>query len=159
MAEGRMFRVIVLGGASLVGIAILSAGCRGDEETARPACTTTVYMASPCGFKSVTTTCSGQPCTTTATPTGCLVGPVTSSCAISVLLGDGTKHDVAVTVGSDPRCPGVVVQSTSQTYFATCVAAVPEAGAEGAADASTDADASRDASKHARDAMPESGRD
>ena len=57
-----------------------------------------VTLESPCGFASVTTTCTGTVAhqgTTQASVDG-----ITGDCNIDVILGDGTTHTVAVTFGT-----------------------------------------------------------
>jgi hypothetical protein len=49
-----------------------------------------------------------------------------------VVLGDGTKHDVSVTVGpsTDPACHGVIVVTTPTPSFASPTCALPDAGSQ-----------------------------
>ena len=83
-----------------------------------------VELVSPCGFSLIETTCLGglPSCTVSPEFSTCSVVPATSKCAIRVMLGDGTTHDVAVT---DDKCvaPGFV-----SFLSATCVAPAADAG-------------------------------
>ena len=102
-----------------------------------PVCTKTVGLYSPCGFESETTTCAGA--TKTCSPSGvgflCTFAPVESSCTITVVVKDGTTHDVNVTVTStSATCPN---PSPNYQSFAspTCKSAsAPEAGADASLD-------------------------
>jgi len=151
MSEPRLFRVIVLGGASLVGSATLAVICDacGSGETAGPDCGAPfVELSSPCGFSSVTTTCAGGParCEDSGAEY-CGIGPVTSDCGVTVTLGDETTHTFPVTVGPD-RCAGNSLIVTSPGVInLTC--APTDAGPD--ADAAAN-DASSDASSDAADA-------
>jgi hypothetical protein len=102
-----------------------------------------VTLEAPCGFASVTTTCTGtvgHQGTTQAS-----VGGITGDCNIDVILGDGTTHTVAVTFGK--LAPGGFCGSetfttiTSQTVVGfdspTCTA--PDDSGPGFGDASGDA--------------------
>jgi hypothetical protein len=58
-----------------------------------------------------------------------------AACAVSVVLGDGTKHDIAVTVGpsADPACNGVLVVTSVSPDFTspTCIAPFFDGGNDG----------------------------
>ena len=90
MADRRMFRAIVLGGASLVGAASAGVICDAcsNGETAGPNCPAGIYFSSPCGVSQITTTCAGA--TTASCPSdgpnvGCAVGPIDADCTITVV--------------------------------------------------------------------------
>ncbi len=99
---------------------------------------------SPCGFASVSTTCSdaAPTCWTEGTEGFCDIGQVTGDCTVSVVLGDGTKHDFSITLGpsTDPQCNGAYVVTSSAPDFtsATCGA---DAAADAAATDAAEADA------------------
>jgi len=124
-------------------LAVANCGAYGQP----PLCPQDVELSSPCGIVNVTTTCAGAGTSSCGSGT-CSVGPIVSSCSISVVLGDGTTQTIAVTVGQSPdgRCASSVVVSPRDGFqsfsSATCHAPFgPEAGV----DASNDGDASSDA--------------
>jgi len=168
MGEPRLYRVIVLGGASLVGSATLAvicdAGCSG-ETAGPPVCNPQVSFASPCGFKSITSTCSGGPatCAPWGTPPGseteCTIGsqktPITSDCTVSVVLGDGTKQDLTVIVESSAAARCVlgnqsVIAPVGSNFLTSPTCMLPEAGVDAetdsaASDAANEAESGNDA--------------
>ncbi len=147
----RLFRAIVLGGASLVGgtalAVICDASCSG--ETAGPTCSPYVHLQSPCGFRSITTTCTGAPARCdesidAGASAWCQIGsfddPVTKDCTVSVVLGDGTRHDMNVNVAPSgvPDC-STAFYTPASFYSTTC--RPPEPSADAGSDASGDAGA------------------
>lgn len=96
-------------------------------------------------------TCTGATpsCDDAGNTETCAVGPIGSNCTITVVLGDGTTHDVAVTVGVDNTdfCHNVTtVVSPANDDFAsaTCAPPNPMFGDEGLVDGSHATDASND---------------
>jgi hypothetical protein len=119
-------------------------GCGGDDVV--PVCPEAVGLWSPCGFVSVTTTCTGGPgaCESFANGTSCSIGPVTSDCTVTVVLGDGTTHDVSVTVAAASGCTVDVVTDPSQG-FASPTCTTPDTDVDAASDAANDAQDASDA--------------
>jgi hypothetical protein len=58
-----------------------------------------VMLSSPCGFASLTSTCTGANIDRSSDDTRATIQPIQSSCTITAKLGDGTTHQVDVTVG------------------------------------------------------------
>jgi hypothetical protein len=112
----------------------LFGACGGDDV--EPVCPQGVGLWSPCGFSSITTTCSGGPaaCQSFTNGTSCSIGPVTGNCTVTVMLGDGTTHDVSVTVAETAPCGSVDVVTNPSQGFASPTCVVPDAGSDASGD-------------------------
>ncbi len=134
-----MYRAIVLRGASLVGrtsLAVICGAC-GSSELPGPVCNPFVLLQSPCGFRSVTTTCSAGPAQCDGNTTAsdlCEIGspadPIKDDCSVSVILRDGSRHDFSVTIdhSAGAACVNALV-SPSDNRSLTCT---EEAGTDAA---------------------------
>ena len=156
----KMFRAIVVGGASLVGTATLGVICDacGSGETAGPICQTSLLLGSPCGIKSMTTDCPAPTMSCDPKPmAACTVGPVTADCSVTVVLGDGTSHTFPVTVDEKQGCIGKVIVSPEPSFYSsTCQPPAPTFDASPDANDASDAmplDAADDAIDASEDAL------
>jgi hypothetical protein len=91
-----------------------------------------LFLAAPCGFQAVTTSCANTAvqleCDPSCTDERLAEVDVSAGgdqrCTVSVTLGDGTEHDVALTVvGDNFACPAEVMASVSDFTSATCALA------------------------------------
>ena len=108
----RLTRAALLTSASTM---LALSGC---STYGNPPCPHEIDFLSPCGFQSVTTTCTGATLACEHVEGGlsldqCSLKPVTASCAFTTTLGDSSTHTTAITVGSQSGCGGDVIISPS----------------------------------------------
>lgn len=119
--------------------AVALASCSAYGHPGVPSCNDLVTLDSPCGFLSETTTCAGtKTCKANMNDHTCTFGPMTASCTITVVLGDGTSHTVAVTVQPAPAScvsASVVVSSDPSQSFTCSSLQSPDAGVDAPDDA------------------------
>jgi hypothetical protein len=139
----RMSRAALLGTA---GATLLVVACGGSAYGGIPFCPSAVEFSSPCGFSSVTTTCSGVApnCFANGAGSQCSLSPIAESCMVSLVLGDGTKHEFSITVAPSETkgCGNVVTSPMGNQDFTspTCPSlAFPDSGADASTDALLDA--------------------
>ena len=127
-------RVVLALAFTLVGA---TAACQSAPPCGSTPCPIgAAFLYSPCGFKSVTSTCSG-----TNLDGGTIRGAAGETCTVTVTYGEGTTvtSKLAFRAGDD-CCPFVRLASETPRLFppATCVA---DAGVDGSTDSSADAGA------------------
>ncbi|CAN5370987.1 hypothetical protein BH09MYX1_BH09MYX1_22610 [soil metagenome] len=124
--------------------------CRvGNDCPATPCPSAAAYFYSPCGFKSITSTCSGfvgfdaGSCTTSSCNFA-IKGVRAETCTVSLTYGNGTPASTTLTfTDGDDCCPGVHTSNGVHFPPSTCVG---DAGADSSIDARVDGstDASND---------------
>jgi hypothetical protein len=144
---------------SLLLVAIGAPACQGSPTCSSVPCAPdTVYVGSPCGFKSFTSTCSGFQGVPSIScdADGCgarIKATRAETCTVTVTYGDGTLAASTLTfTAGDECCPGFRQTRATGVLLppATCVS---DAGVDAAGDAS--AEASSDASESDADATPD----
>ena len=138
LAGARARRSVLLGGAGAI---MAAAGCGSPPAALYGACPPdSVDIFAACGIQSISSTCTGA--TPTCSGGNCSVGPITSACTISVVLGDGTTHTISAAVAEGLAfCAKGQLSATPESVnltSASCAGPTLDGGTDAPAEVSVD---------------------